>query len=227
MTASLSTIYGNYLPQGTPAYSVTEAARYLHIAPATLRSWVFGRTYPREIGAGFFEPLIQPAADRLLSFANLVEAHVLRALRTEHGVSIRAVRTALDCARQAYGVERVLLCRELWTTGGELFLEKYGELVNLSRSGQMALRMMLEESLRRVEWDQDIPTRLYPFLKDSKIIAIDPHISFGRPVILRRGISTAVIADRIDAGESIVDVAKDYDLKPTEVKTAILYERAA
>ena len=42
----------------TPAYTITEAARYLRLAPATLRSWFIGRSYPKRDGPGYFEPLI-------------------------------------------------------------------------------------------------------------------------------------------------------------------------
>ncbi len=42
-----------------PAYPVAEAARYLRIAVATLRSWVVGRTYARSGGNAFLEPLIR------------------------------------------------------------------------------------------------------------------------------------------------------------------------
>jgi uncharacterized protein (DUF433 family) len=41
------------------------------------------------------------------------------------------------------------------------------------------------------------------------------------------GPSTKVAAERIDAGESVEDVANDYDLGPSEIEQAILYERAA
>jgi hypothetical protein len=30
-----------------PAYTIAEAARYLKLAPATLRSWFIGRSYPK------------------------------------------------------------------------------------------------------------------------------------------------------------------------------------
>jgi uncharacterized protein (DUF433 family) len=56
---------------------------------------------------------------------------------------------------------------------------------------------------------------------------IDPSIAFGRPILLRRGITTAVIAERIDAGESVGEVATDYELSSDEIEGAILYERAA
>ena len=43
----------------------------------------------------------------------------------------------------------------------------------------------------------------------------------------RAGVSTAAIADRIDARELAADVATDYDLTVEEVEQAVLYERAA
>lgn len=205
----------------------------MRLAAATLRSWVVGRPYPKRDGPGFFRPLIRPA-DRdhlVLSFNNLIEAHVLRALRTEHGVSIQAVRDALSYAEREFAIDRLLLRRELCTSAGDLFLDRYGELVNLSRSGQLAMKRLLGAYLQRVEWDRSLPVRLYPFVSgealDERPIAIDPSIAFGRPVISRNGVSTAVIAERIDAGETVEAVAADYDLSSEEVEEAVVYERAA
>jgi uncharacterized protein (DUF433 family) len=73
---------------------------------------------------------------------------------------------------------------------------------------------------------------LYPFLSagvltEARPIAIDPGISFGRPVVARLGISTAVLAERMDAGESLEALAEDYGLSLGEVEQAVMYERAA
>lgn len=228
-------IYGGKDPRDVAAYSIAEAATYLKLAPSTLRSWVAGRAYPKQKGAGLFLPLIVIPQEHppRLSFHNLVEAYVLRALRTQHGVSIDAVRKAIDFATKSYRVGRLLLSPELRTDAGELLLDKYGELVNLTRSGQLAMKKILEAHLKRVEWERaDLPTRLYSFvtsdtLEDQKVIVIDARRSFGRPIIARRGISAAVIVDRIDAGESIADIAADYDLEREEVEEAIVYARAA
>jgi uncharacterized protein (DUF433 family) len=215
----------------TPCSRFLEAARYLKIAPATLRSWVIGRSYPRGSGTGYFKPLIQlPDQElRLLSFNNFIEAYVLRSLRQEHGVSIKAVRTALDYAQSEFNIPRLLLSHDLLTAAGDLFLQRYGELINLSRSGQLALRKMLQAHLQRIDWDSKLPVRLYPFIDFDvkRLIAIDPAIKFGRPVIIRKGISTSIIVDRIDAGETPEAVADDYGLDGNEVEMAILYERAA
>lgn len=222
-------------PRNTPAYPLAEAARYLKLPVATLRSWVVGRPYPKAKGVGQFHPLIQPPgrSPAILTFWNLIEAHVLRSLRTEHGVSLKDLRKALSYAEQELKIERLLLDKQLRTDAGHVFLERYGELISLSASGQLAMRKMFDEHLKRVEWgDWQFPIRLYPFLSSTtqssaKPIAIDPQIAFGRPVVVRIGVSTQAIADRIDAGESLNDVASDYGLDPSEIEEAVLYERAA
>ncbi len=217
-----------------PTYSLAEAARYLKVARATLRSWVVGRPYKRADGVGHFRPLIHPPSHQppVLSFWNLIEAHVLRSLRTEHGVSIKALREAVAYAEKSLNVERLLLSKELRTEAGRVFLERYGELLELSASGQLAMRRLFDEHLKRVEWDErQFPIRLYPFVSSEMVsdkpIAIDPAVAFGRPIVLRAGISTATIADRIDAGERVSELAADYGLTETEIEQAVLYERAA
>jgi len=218
-----------------PAYGLAEAARYLRLPVATLRSWVAGRAYPKAKGVvGQFRPLIHPPLARppVLSFWNLIEAHVLRSLRMDHGVSLKDVRDALGYAERKLDIDRLLLRKELRTDAGRLFLDRYGELIDLSASGQLAMRKVFEEHLKRVEWDEwKFPVRLYPFLSAEttapRTIAIDPKIAFGRPIVARAGVSTAAIAERIDAKEQAAEVAEDYDLTVEEVEQAVLYERAA
>jgi uncharacterized protein (DUF433 family) len=158
---------------------------------------------------------------------------VLRSLRTDHGVSLNALRTALRYAEHTLGIERLLLRKELCTRAGDVFLDRYGRLINLSASGQLAMRRLFEEHLKRIDWDdRRFPVRLYPFVSvesvaSAKPIAIDPTIAFGRPVVRRIGVSTRAIAERIDAGETVDELAADYDLSPTEIEEAVLYERAA
>ena len=221
-----------------PAYPLTEAARYIKVPAATLRAWAFGRLYPTSLGSGHFRALIRPASSRppLLSFWNLIEAHVLRALRAD-GFSVKAVRKAIDYAEKELSVEHLLLRRELcFDAGQQLFLERYGKLINLSASGQLAMRQVLQAHLKRVNWDADqFPVRLHPFMSSVSSqarpadmpIAIDPRISFGRPIVVSRGISTAAIAARIDAGESVDALATDYEVTPAEIEQAVVYERVA
>jgi uncharacterized protein (DUF433 family) len=217
-----------------PAYTLTEAARYLKVAPATLRSWVIGRPYCTGKGPAHSKPLIRPASNPppMLSFWNLIEAHVLRSLRTDHGVRMDALRRAISYAQQSLKIERLLLSPELRTEAGKLLLTRYGALIDLSASGQVAMRRMFNDHLARVEWDNwQFPVKLYPAtaetLSAARSIAIDAQVAFGRPIMAKRGITTGAIADRIDAGETVDDLAADYDLSVDEIEEAVLYERAA
>ncbi len=225
----------NHDPHAEPAYSIAEAARYLRLPPATLRSWFLGRPYPTAKGVSQFAPVLRLARKRppTLSFSNLIEAHVLRALRTEHGVPLLALRNAVAFAEHKLGINHLLLRQELCTSGKELFLDRYGELVNLSASGQLAMRKVFEAHLKRVEWGTlRSAVRLYPFVvsegaANAKPIIIDPQISFGRPVVGKAFVSTRSIVDRIDAGEDVAAVARDYGLTPAAIEEAVVYERAA
>lgn len=213
-------------PRHAPSYTMADAARYLRLPVGTLRSWVKGRSYPRAVDEGFFPPLLTlPDDSGYLSFVNLIEAHVLRALRVNHNVRIADVRTAIKCAEKQLGINHLLISPELRASGGKLFLDTYSELICLSLSGQMAIRQTFDEHLDRIDWD---PLRLFPFLGDSvsdRTVVIDPRLAFGRPVTAKRKISTHVIVDRLNAGETAEYLAEDYDIDVSDIKAAVLCER--
>jgi len=226
-------IYNGRDPREIPVYSVPQAAKYIRMPAATLSSWVHGRHYERKDGTAYFRPPIQlsdPDSKRL-SFWNLIEAHVLKSLRVEHGVSMKNVRRALDYAEDALNLKNLLRRRELRTTAGNIFIQKYGELINASQSGQVAMKKMLKDYLESVQWDEHLlATRYFPYPRINNTqgrIVIDPRVGFGRPVIQPGGISTSVIADRVDAGEDLHRIADDYNLDLRAIEEAVVYERAA
>jgi len=215
-----------------PAYGIPEAAHYLGVPNATLRSWVIGRHYPTETGKRFFKPIIElPDKDqRLLSFVNLVEVHVLDALRRAHGVPLSHVRKSVDYLKNRLGSKHPLAQEKFATDGVDLFVERFGRLMNITREGQLVIKELIEAYLQRVERDPvGIPVRLYPFTRqrkseEPKAIVIDPYISFGRPVLTGTGIATSVIAQRYKAGESIAELAEDYGRSRSEIEEAIRCE---
>jgi uncharacterized protein (DUF433 family) len=215
-----------------PAYSLTEASRYLLIPPATLRSWVAGRKYPTDSGPKFFRPVIQLPDDVRagLSFVNLVEAHVLDAIRRHHQIPLSKIRQAVDYLRKHFSSRHPLAEQRFETDGLDLFIDKFGQLINVSQAGQIALRELLKAHLHRVEHDAaGAAVKLYPFtrkrdLREPKVVVIDPHISYGRPVLVGTGIPTAVVAERYKAGESIDELAEDYGRSRNEIEEAIRCE---
>jgi uncharacterized protein (DUF433 family) len=228
-------LYGGQDPRDMPAYSFHDASFYLSIPKATLRSWIRGRHYPTKRGQKFFKPIFYlPATDKpLLSFTNLVEAHVLNAIRRQYGVDLDKVRKSIAYIQRHFSFKHPLADQRFETDGVNLFIHHYGDLINVSQGGQLAMKAVLEEYLSRIEHDPaGRAARLYPFLRanghrENRSVVIDPYVSFGNPVINGTGIPTSVIASRFLAGDSVVEIAKDYGREPFEVEEAIRYERAA
>jgi len=219
-------------PRRLPAYGISETAHYLRIPRATLRSWVLGRYYPTERGRTFFKPIITPP-DRdgpLLSFVNLVEAHVLDAIRRVHEIPLPQVRRAIEYLSRHFHSRHPLAEHTFETSGVDLFIQKYGQLITITQDGQLAIRTLLEAHLRRIEREPSgFPVRLYPFIRkrrpdEPRAVVIDPYVAFGRPILAGTGIATAVIAERYKAGESIDELADDYGRKRLEIEEAIRCE---
>jgi uncharacterized protein (DUF433 family) len=219
----LTLLAKNKDPRELPTYTVAEASHYLTIPAATVSSWVFGTSHFKNV-------IDLPVKDvRLLSFLNLAEIHVLRALRVHHGVKLPAIRKALEFVGAKYGWKRPLVRQEFRTDGVGLFIDHYGKLVEASADGQMAMREVLEAHLARLDWENKVVARLYPFTRQGaaeapKTVFIDPRFSFGRPILTKSHIATAVIAERYKAGESIEELAADYDCSPLEIEEGVRCE---
>ena len=214
------------------AYGVPEAAHYLLVPRATLRSWVAGMSYRSDGERRFFKPVIQPAATSpvALSFINLIEAHVLAAIRRKHRVDMKAVRRAIEFLKDQFGSKRPLADHKFETDGVNLFISHYGDFISVSQGGQLAVRDLLKAHLRRIDRDdKGLPLRLYPFTRvdeteQPKNIVIDPFISFGKAVITGTGISTDIVAERFKAGESADELASDYGCAREKIEEAIRCE---
>jgi uncharacterized protein (DUF433 family) len=169
----------------------------------------------------------------LLSFTNLVEAHVLDAIRREHGIELKKVRDAVRYMQERLSVGHPLASRAMVTDGVDLFVHHYAVLANISREGLLAMTEVLGAYFRRVEWDEaGFAIRLYPFtrkreLDEPRVVVIDPEVAFGKPVLANTGIPTATVANRYKAGESMDDLAEDYDLKRVQIEEAIRCELRA
>ena len=167
-----------------------------------------------------------------LSFNNLIEIHVLRSLRVAHEIRLDRVREALEIAQKEFGVDRLLINEQLRMSAGQLFLDRYGMIADLSRSQQLAMRALFKGSLKRIEYTQNgLPRDFFPMQRigntGQKLILVSPVIAFGRAVIERLAVSTHIIADRLNAGEGEESVMNDYGLERGELEEAAAYEAAA
>lgn len=219
-----------------PSYGITEAAHYLRIPRTTIRDWASGRYYRGKVSERFSKPIIlAPGSQtKLLSFFNLVEIHVLDAIRRKHNIPLEKVRIAVNYLSKQFPSKHPLADQEFETDGLNLFIKKFSQLINITQQGQLAMQEIIQAHLHRIERDlSGIPVRLYPFTRkrdlqelqeEPKAVVIDPQVSFGRPVLTGTGIPTAVIAERYKAGESVDDLADDYGRKRLEIEEAIRCE---
>jgi uncharacterized protein (DUF433 family) len=228
----MSDLYGGIDPRSIPTYSIGDAARYLRIPAGTIRAWTIGRNYTTTEGSKRSRPLIRvyPHKPTLLSFTNLIEVHVLRAIRKDHKIQLDQVRNALDYLDDQFKVPHPLAHETFRTDGVDLFIERYGSLINVSKPEQLALKDALKHHLDRIEPDDTgLAIKLYPFTRSSeahnpRIVVIDPRVAFGRLVIAETGIATRVLAERYQAGDSMDDLADDYGCDRLAIEEAIRCE---
>ena len=228
-------IYAGQDPREVPAYGVAEAAQYLGMPQSTLRSWMVGQSYSAKGERRQFRSVIRPArpAELRLSFLNLVEAHVLDGLRRQHSISLQKIRTALVFLTKNYPSRHPLADHRFETDGLDLFVEKYGRLINASQDGQLEMKQVIQMYLQRVERDDHgIASRLYPFTRSlphesPRLVVIDPRVAFGKPVLAGTSIPTAIITERYKAGDSIEALAGDYNRSSLEILEAIRCELEA
>ena len=151
----MNTLYSKIDSRRIPIYSIQDAARYLRIPVSPIRSWTIGHRYPVKSGSNFFAPIVEisPSKPYLLSFTNLVEIHVLRAIRQHHKIQLNRVRDALDFIDERFGVAHPLATQEFSTDGVDLFIDRYGELIQASQVERSQLRLAINTHLERIEPD--------------------------------------------------------------------------
>jgi uncharacterized protein (DUF433 family) len=209
-----------------PAYKVAEAARYLGASPSTLRGWFRGRNYKVAGEARQTKPVLGQHGPEgaTLSFLDLIEAHVLQAIRRGYGIPLNRFRKAMDYLREINPDLHFLAHENFRYDNRNLFLRMEDRLFSLSERGQMVSENIIEEGLKRLEYGDDgFASKLFlPVKRDDRhTIAIDPTVGFGRPIVSGLGVKAEVIAARFAAGEGISEIAEDYGAKVVEIEDAL------
>jgi len=199
-----------------PMYPAAEAARIIGVPAATLRSW-----FP-------------PFQRNSLTFLQLAEAYMIQLLRKKHGMRMRRINKSREFLREKTGHKYPFAVENLGleTDGKGIFYDDAGCFASASEQGQLAMRVLLERYLDRLEYGADgLALRLYPFTEGSdnrstKLVIIDPRLNFGRPCLAKNAVSTLMIARRANAGESRAEIADDYNCTVAEIDEAIHQETA-
>jgi uncharacterized protein (DUF433 family) len=212
-------------PRELAIYTPADVARFLGIHPATLGHWIYGRKNKNS----YFHPVIEPAdpENKLLSFYNLAEAHVLASTRYQHHVSFKAIRAALDTLQQRYPSKHPLISKDFFTNGKDIFIKQLDQNENLSTRNQTNFKTIMDMFLAHVGRDKKkLADRIYPVIKgqtQDKVITIIHGVASGQPVIDGRAVPVFVVYGRHQAGESAKSIAQDFGIAESKVKRAIEY----
>jgi uncharacterized protein (DUF433 family) len=196
----------------TPA----ETASYLEIPQSTLASWLKGRAAGAPL-VHQVEPLRkgQPS----VPFIAVAEAHVLRSLRSL-GLRMSEIREAAAAVRDAFATPYGLVSRRIATDGVDIFVEHGLGDLRRARDGQAPIHEVVSDYLRYLNWetDDDFPSslRLRQYPKSVPVV-IDPRFGHGRPVVAANRVAVNAITDLWEAGESVEDIAYDFDMTPEQV----------
>jgi len=196
---------------------------------ATLHPWLEGRTR----GGRTYRPVLrpEPTGSASVTWAEFVEAGLLRQYRRELDVPMRELRAFVDALRDRLGVRYPLADRRPYVgEGRRLVVEAQEEaglgpglfLVSVTQGDQLVLTEASRSFVDRVTWDGHAPVAWRPADDPRSPVRISPDVRFGRPAVA--GISTEVLREHRDAGEPVADIAEGFGLAQDDVRAALAYE---
>lgn len=211
-------------------YSEAEAARLLGVPQGTLHYWLEGKAFrsKRYRPVIRVEPKGGPAP---LTWAEFVEAGLLREYRRTHQVPMAELRLFIDELREKFGVPYPLADLRPFTSGKAIVrdaqvsagLDAEYCLVAVANQ-QLLLTPPSQSFLQRVQWLGDVASGWRPAAEPESPVIMQPTRRFGRPSI--GGISTEVLWERVEGGEDVGEVAEAFELTVRDVRWALAYENA-
>lgn len=204
-------------------FTLREAAGYLDVPKSTIHAWA-------RPAAG--QPLItvfpRRGAQATVPFIGFAEAYVLAAFRRA-GVPLQRIRPAVDALSRNIGVDNALASKRLYTDGAEVLYDyaadrNEDDLLELVvvRTGQHQFTEVVRDYLKRITYGSDgyaAQVRL-PSYQRAEVI-VDPRIAFGLPLVVHGSARVEDLVDRFVAGDSVADIAYDFDVPPEEVEDVI------
>lgn len=206
-----------------PTYSLPEAALFLQIPERTLRAWFAGKN-----------PILTPAAMvgsfPILSFRDLVDAHILHAARVHHNVPMARIRAALELTAKE-GSRYPLQDENLRIFARYLVRIEPGRgrrkraVLNLS-TGQTGIPQVIDLYTKRIVKDEHgSPIAIHPWRdwqtdSRSRPVSISPDVMSGRLVVRGTRIPVTILAVE-SRSKSPEILARKFRISPKVVREAL------
>lgn len=209
-----------------PLLTPKEVARHLRIPESTMYYWLGEEAN----GA----PLVHRVTPEKrgwpsVPFVAVVEAYVLRALR-DLGLTKQKIREAAAEVRRTLDTPYALATKKITTDGVDIFVHYADGDLARAADGQRPFREVIDDYLHYIDWDVSdgfagsLRLRQYP---DIAPVIIDPRFGWGAPVVASTKVPVDAVVDLWLAGESLEDVAYEYDLTREQVEAICRTARAS
>lgn len=214
---------------GKGLYRIPDASRLTGVHPGTLKTWLKGRRYTYDnrefVSPAKWETQISPDS-AAIGFLDLIEARIIGKFRREK-VKWSTIAAASEEAKKALKVTHPFATCRLRTNGQRIFLNVAKDvhdtaLIEISQN-QRVFTSVIEPFLIDLDFDNDVASRWWP-LGTSREVVLDPQRHFGRPLISRAGVPTAVLARAVQAEGSAERVAQWYEVSLPAVNDAVEFE---
>lgn len=215
-----------------PLYSITEAAQYLQVPRATLKTWVDGYVRHPEGRTVTGKPLVTAlpptrAGYPRLPFVGFAEAYVLNAFRSA-GVPLQRIRASLDALIAEVGLH-ALASERLSTDGAEVLWDAAKHMgedgsvrrLVVPRSGQIVFTEVVESFLREITFNAGYAGLIHLRQYKGADVVIDPSRGYGHPIFDHAGVEVENVLGRIRAGEDVEVTARDFGLEVPDLRAAL------
>jgi uncharacterized protein (DUF433 family) len=208
-----------------PTYTIPEAAEFLAIRPRTMFSWYEGN-----------EPILKASAVcgsiHLLSYRDIEEAYRVYLLRERFQFSLqfleRSMRNARKMFRSQHPLQRADAVKECLQ---DLVYDKPARgnnprtITSLGQKpGQLSIKEVADMFSERIEPGEFIyPWRFASTDHQSRPVSMNPNIMSGRLVVVGTRIPVNTLLGSKRAGETIQQIANDYNLDPDLVEKALIH----
>lgn len=209
---------------GKGIYSIPDAAQILSMPTSKVRSWVNKYWEHDFLGkknsSGY---TWGEQREKAFDFLTLIEIIAVDSFR-EIGVSFPKIKLAHQKLSEMLKTKYPFAHAELMSDGNNVFYDIESSLLELSEKQQFSFTELVAPYCKKIDFQQKtlLAERFWPLGKDHQIV-VDPHHSFGRPIITGTNITTDAILSMLKAGESPEFIASIYNLDLSEVKDVELF----
>ncbi len=220
----------------TPIYNPAYVSRLIDLSTGRVKRWLQGYEYSyisNDSGEEVWrhkDPVIGREDSDVPNYASFLDLIDLLFVKQflKKGLSLQKIRKALNEAQALAGGHHFAQ-RMFFTDGKNIYMQVRDDansLLELLSGGHWVISQFIKELAQQIEFDEPsgFAAKWFPLGKTG-LVVIDPKVSFGRPTIIGKNISTDNIYDYyLGENENISKVCKWLDLSQDQVNAAIKFE---